>query len=142
MNTAKQEPTLWALYVGSTSKCSSERRHDLISATFQRCSNIRCPLGKALWQIFSRFIKSCFLDNFHKYKMSMGLYNGKTRSSTLSLSWPTYSRRGIRVQKISESLYGVNNSDMNQIKTMSLHKRKSKPFETRFYWNYAYHKFT
>ena len=37
--------SLRALYVGSTSKFSSEQRHDLISTTFQRCSNVRCPLG-------------------------------------------------------------------------------------------------
>ena len=38
-------PSHWALYVGTTSKFSLERRHDLISTTFQRCSNVRCPLG-------------------------------------------------------------------------------------------------
>ena len=27
---------------------------------------------------FSRFLERCFFDNFHEYKMSMGLYNGKT----------------------------------------------------------------
>ena len=41
--------TLRALYVRSTSKCSSEQRHDLISTTFQCCSNVRCPLGKSLF---------------------------------------------------------------------------------------------
>ena len=40
------QSTLQALYVGSTLKWSSERRHDVISTTFQRCSNVRCPLGK------------------------------------------------------------------------------------------------
>ena len=38
--------TLHALYVGSTLKFSLEQRHDVISTTFQRCSNVRCPLGK------------------------------------------------------------------------------------------------
>ena len=33
-----------ALYVGTTSKFSLGR-HDLISTTFQHCSNVRCPLG-------------------------------------------------------------------------------------------------
>ena len=37
--------SLWALHIGSTSKLSSEQRHDLISTTFHRCSNVRCPLG-------------------------------------------------------------------------------------------------
>ena len=37
---------LRALYVGSTSKFSLEQCHDIISTTFQRCSNVRCPLGK------------------------------------------------------------------------------------------------
>ena len=37
--------TLRALYIGSTSKVSLEQRHNLISTTFQRCSNVRCPLG-------------------------------------------------------------------------------------------------
>ena len=36
---------LQALYVGSRLKCSLEQRHDVISTTFQRCSNVRCPLG-------------------------------------------------------------------------------------------------
>ena len=35
-----------ALYVETTSKFSLEQRHDLISTTFQRCSNVRCPLGR------------------------------------------------------------------------------------------------
>ena len=34
-----------ALYIGTTSKFSLKQRHDLISTTFQRCSNVRCPLG-------------------------------------------------------------------------------------------------
>ena len=34
-----------ALYVVSTLKLSLEQRHDVISTTFQRCSNVRCPLG-------------------------------------------------------------------------------------------------
>ena len=42
----KYESTLQALYVGSTLKFSLEQRHDVISTTFQRCSNVRCPLGK------------------------------------------------------------------------------------------------
>ena len=44
-------PTLQALYVGSTLKFSLEQRHDVISTTFQRCSNVRCPLGRedGLW---------------------------------------------------------------------------------------------
>ena len=37
--------TLQALYVGSTLKFSLEQRHDVISTTFQRFSNVRCPLG-------------------------------------------------------------------------------------------------
>ena len=37
--------TLKALYVGSTLKVSLEQYNDLISTTFQRCSNVRCPLG-------------------------------------------------------------------------------------------------
>ena len=52
---------------------------------------------------FSRFFKWCSLIDFHRYKMSMGLYNGeRTRSSTLRLPWLTYGRRGIRAQKNSE----------------------------------------
>ena len=35
-----------ALYVETMSKFSFEQRHDLISTTFQRCSNVRCPLGR------------------------------------------------------------------------------------------------
>ena len=37
-----------ALYVGTTSKISLEQHHDLIkfSTTFQRCSNVKCPLGR------------------------------------------------------------------------------------------------
>ena len=35
-----------ALYVGTTSKFSLEQRHYLISATFQRCSNVRCLLAR------------------------------------------------------------------------------------------------
>ena len=42
----KNQPTLQALYVGSTLKFSLEQRHDVISTTFQRCSNVRCPLGR------------------------------------------------------------------------------------------------
>ena len=73
--------------------------------------------------------------------MSMGLYNGeKTRSSTLRLTWPTYGRRGIGAQKNSDSWCSIFNSDRNQIKSKSLHKRMSPPFETRFYWNCEYHK--
>ena len=34
-----------ALYVGTTSEFSLEQRHDLISTTSQRCSNVRFPLG-------------------------------------------------------------------------------------------------
>ena len=37
--------SLRALHIGSTSKFSSEQRHDLISTTFQCCSNARLPLG-------------------------------------------------------------------------------------------------
>ena len=37
--------SLRILYVRSTSKFSLEQRHDLISTTFQLCSNVRCPLG-------------------------------------------------------------------------------------------------
>ena len=39
-------PPLQALYVGSTLKFSLEQHHDVISTTFQRCSNVRCPLGR------------------------------------------------------------------------------------------------
>ena len=39
--------TLQALYVGSTLKFSLEQRHDVISTTFQRCFNVRCPQGRA-----------------------------------------------------------------------------------------------
>ena len=45
---SKRPGTLRALHFGSTSKFSSEQRHDLISTTFQRCSNVRCPLG-SVW---------------------------------------------------------------------------------------------
>ena len=37
--------TPWTLHIGTTSKFSLEQRHDLISSTFQRCANGRCPLG-------------------------------------------------------------------------------------------------
>ena len=40
--------TLRALYVGTTSKLSLAERHNLISTTLQRCSNVRCPLGKCV----------------------------------------------------------------------------------------------
>ena len=53
-----------------------------------------------------------------------------------------YGRRGIRAQNNSDSLCGVFNSDRNQIKSRSLHKRKPPTFETRFYWNCGYHKGT
>ena len=88
---------------------------------------------------FSRFFKRCSLDDFHKYKMSMGLYNGRNRCSTLRLSWPTYGRRGIRAQKNSKSFCGIFNSDRNQIKSRSLYKREPPSLETRFYWNCEYH---
>ena len=45
---------LQALYVGSTLKFSLEQRHDVISTTFQHCSNVRCPLGL-------RYIDTVFL---------------------------------------------------------------------------------
>ena len=34
-----------ALYVGTMPEFSFEQHHDLISTTFQRCSNFRCPQG-------------------------------------------------------------------------------------------------
>ena len=43
-----EQQSLWALYVESMLKFSLEQRHDLISTTFQRCSNVRCPLGLAI----------------------------------------------------------------------------------------------
>ena len=49
--------SLKALYVGSTLKLSLEQHHDVISTTFQRCSNVRCPLGSKLASTyFSLFI--------------------------------------------------------------------------------------
>ena len=53
--------SLQALYVGSTFKFSFEQRHDVISTTFQGCSNVRCPLG-------------CFhLDDFEIYMFCCAL---------------------------------------------------------------------
>ena len=51
-----------ALYVGTMSKFSLKQRHDMIS-TFQRCSNVRCPLGRLVktWKL----IKSIF-NNYSK----------------------------------------------------------------------------
>ena len=43
--------SLRALYVGSTPKFNLEQRHDLISTTLQRCSNLRCPLV-LFWFVF------------------------------------------------------------------------------------------
>ena len=63
---------------------------------------------------------------FHKYKISTGLYNGEKRNSTLGLSWPTYSRRGIRAQKNSGSWCGVFNSDRNQIRVITW--KEATPF--------------
>ena len=40
-------PPQRALYVGTTSKFSLKQRHDLISITFQRCSNVRCLRGQS-----------------------------------------------------------------------------------------------
>ena len=77
-----------------------------------------------LGEFFQNF-KWYSLDDFHRYKKSMALNNGKkTRCITLMLPWPTYDRRGIRAQENSDSWCGVLNSDRNQIKSRSLHKRK------------------
>ena len=46
-----EDLTQRALYLASTSEISSKQRHDLISTTFQRCSNVRCPLGSRSLEI-------------------------------------------------------------------------------------------
>ena len=53
-------PPQRALYVVTTLKFTLEQRHDLISTTCQRCSNVRCPLGRpsAVWGN-ARWIESC-----------------------------------------------------------------------------------
>ena len=78
---------------------------------------------KAFEWIFQIF-KRRSLDDFHEYLINWNLWWEKNCSSTLRLSWPTYGRRGIHAQKNSDCWCGVFNSDRNQIKSKSLHKRK------------------
>ena len=59
---------------------------------------------------FSTLFKLCSLDDFHRYKMSIRLHNGKKPVAQLS---PAYGRRGNRAQKNSDSLCVVFNSDRN-----------------------------
>ena len=51
MGSIKTYSLLQGLYVGSTLKFSLEQRHNLISTTFQRCSNVRCPLGSFCFEL-------------------------------------------------------------------------------------------
>ena len=91
-----------------------------------------------MW-IFPDFLSYVLLMIFINIKCQWDFIMGKeTCSSTLRLSWPTYSRQGIRVQKNSYRLCGIFNSDRNQIKLRWLHKRKPPLFWTRFYWNCEY----
>ena len=59
--------------------------------------------------------------------MSKGLYYGVKR-----IAQPTYNRRRIRVQKNSDILCGVFNSDRSQFKPGPLHKRKPPLRSTLF----------
>ena len=74
-----------------------------------------------------------YLDDFYGYKMSIELYSGKSRGSTLWLSRPTYGRRGVRAQQNTDRLCVVFNLDRGH------DKKKTNPFETRFYGNCEYH---
>ena len=62
-------PTLRVLYIGTTSKFSLDQRHNLISTTFQHCSNVRCPLGS--WY----------------YPVLLNLKNNKLNVTTFESKW-------------------------------------------------------
>ena len=79
--------SLQALYVGSTLKFSLEQRHDVISTTFQRCSNVRCPLGwhdfSSYWLIYISKKVICQLTCQFQKKDIMSLKMFSYRSGTL-----------------------------------------------------------
>ena len=71
---------------------------------------------------FECIFKPCSLDDFYKYKMSMGLYNGKNPLLNFEVAM-TYKRPpGNPCSK--EQRCGVFNSDRNRIEWRSLPKRK------------------
>ena len=97
---------------------------------------------KAFVRIFPDCLSDVLLKIFLIIKSQWDFMMGKTRNSTLRLSWPTYGRRGTRAQKNSDSWCGVFKSDRNQNNSRSLYKTTPPTFEKRFCWNCKYQKGT
>ena len=71
--------------------------------------------------------------------MPKGLYNGKT---SFNFEFVMTYIPGTRVQKNSDKLCGVFNTDRCQFNSRSFHTRKLTPFKIRYDLNYEYHKGT
>ena len=51
----------------------------------------------SIWVNFSRFIKRCHLDDFHKYKMSMGLSDGEKHVAQIHTAGGKYVLKRIAI---------------------------------------------
>ena len=111
-------------------------------SSFQNNVHTAKQMQYTLERILSDFLSNGFLIFFMYIEMSIVLYNGKNLQRSLQLSWPRYGRRVTNIEWNGSLQCNLFNITRCKSKSVSLHKRRSSPFDARNLRNCVYHKDT